>query len=200
MNQYSSDTKLFIWKREKKASLYVLPPLNRSFVLLQFVSSPMAHWLLCFPSMTFDAGTGLVHFGHEKSAKLADHFFLVYDQRIILFNIKLVKLPVQAAALLHRFCCTHRALAHCAVRFWWSLINDVMISDSISLSQAVHIHVASMGDTAVPRTRPFDSKQTRRQPVSMGVLCILDFFFFFLHPFYGVPLISVLGQHGRVER
>ena len=36
--------------------------------------------------MTFDAGTGLIHFGHEKRMKLADHIFLVYDQRIILLN------------------------------------------------------------------------------------------------------------------
>ena len=39
-----------------------------------------------FCSMTFDAGTGLIHFGHEKKMKLADHIFLVYDQRIILLN------------------------------------------------------------------------------------------------------------------
>ena len=76
-------------KGRKKATLYICHLVNRSFVSLFNIQVPRLTVCKCcaFSSMTFGAGTGLIHFGHENSTTLADHFFfLVYDQRIILFN------------------------------------------------------------------------------------------------------------------
>ena len=55
--------------------------------IIRFVTQvPLLTVCCAFSSMIFGAGAGLIHFGHEKVRLWLTTFFLVYDQRMILFN------------------------------------------------------------------------------------------------------------------